>query len=318
MHVLAIVVDMLAVFVAGSLGAMLRPKIPVSWKRVMVQCCGLLAIGLGGWGVIRQITDVTADSPEIEGSLLVILALVLGGVVGYALFMPSLMTRLAKAGRSLFEGDRAHKKTSSASASRKSSDGIDGETAGDLVLVDAPALQTGDRYCDGFVLATMLVTSGSLLVTGLLDGSMTAHYVKVGVDALFVLVLGMVYGDGASLSAVPLAATNGLLAALHAGGKAFVSSNLLNMKIDAWEASNGREITETKLAELTEAVEKTVATWNQEVIAQAAVLAAAILLIVGVVMAAEKKWKLTQLLPAYIVLYAYQWIVPVITAAIKG
>ena len=42
------------------------------------------------------------------------------------------------------------------------------------------------------------------------------------------------------------------------------------------------------------------------------------MLAVGVVMAAEKKYRVMNLWPSYLLLYAYQWVVPVITAAIKG
>lgn len=306
MYLLAIVIDLLAVFVAGTFGSMLRCKIPVYWKRVMAQCIGLVAVCLGGWGVLRQITDVKAARPEVEGSLLVVLALLLGCVLGCALPLPRLMTRLATTLGGWFDGDRDRNRDRNRNSQKKNADRAATEDLSPadrlsetVTYAEAPTGQTGDRFAEGFVLATMLVCSGALFVSGLLEGNMTMLYIKVGIDALFVFALAMLYGDGASLSALPLAAANGLLYVFHAGGKAFVSSRLFGL------ISNADKLNDA------------VTQWNTNVIAQVSVLASVILLVTGVVMVSEKKFKVTRLLPAYVILYAYQWIVPVITAAVS-
>ncbi len=313
MNILAIAVNVLAIFVAGIGGSMLRTRIPRSCKRVMAQGCGLLALGIGAWGIIRQLTDVTAPRPEIEGTVLVLCAAVVGTLIGYGLLTQKTLVTLGDKCRHFFADEMNQKDKHKQAKNHRS------ETMGASSLPeDIPPIHTGDSFTDGFLLATMVVCSGSLLALGLLQNSLTVLYIKAGVDAVLIFVLAMIYGDGVSLSAIPLLITNGFLYAAHQGGRSLLSSLLLTIKVDGWESANGKEITETKLAEFTETVEETVATWNTEVIAQVAMLAAILMIAVGVVMAAEKKYKIAHMLPSYAALYIFQCFVSLLTAAIKG
>ncbi len=322
MGILAIVVNVLAICVAGSIGALFRKKIQVQDGRLMVQFCGLLALLLAAWGLVRSSLAPAGGRSEITGSFLVAFALICGTFLGYSVYWQNVLARFAIMLQSFFEKEelaaaaKKHNTKSPMTAKKaRSVKPIAKEKEPDIEWL---ALRTGHRFAEGFVLATVFVCSGTLLTAGVVRGDLGMLYIKAGVDAVVIFVLSLVYGEGTTISVVPLVITDGLLYGGVNGGTRMLSSALLNIKVDRWESTNAKEITEAKLAEFTKAVEKNVSTWQTEVVAQVTVLAALILLAVGFTMAFEKKYKVAYLLPSYLVLFAYQWFMPLMEAAAKA
>lgn len=281
MGILATLVDVLAVFIAGYVGGMLKDKINTGHRQLLVQGCGIVALVLGLWGIFDEMFLISETQLELEGSMLVVFALAAGWGLGHLLHVSQLMQRIGLFLRNAMEGD-PDKTNGNVRRDRRAAAKA-GVSIDPMPGYESVVVRSGSGYVDGFVLATVLVCSGYMMMRGIgniaLEQGPSVLFIKSAVDAVLVLALGMVYGKGTAMAALPLFLIQGLTTV-------FVAPNAV-------------------LA-------------TDKIVGQLAVTAAAIMVMVGVTLAFEKKCKVEKLLPAYAIVILYQWIVPAITEAVKN
>ena len=188
-------VNAFAILMAGVLCAGFYGKLKTYARRLLLRCLGLAVILFG----ISQLWDawfvLDAGQLETNGTLLSIVAVLIGWLFGEALMLDKLLARLGIALSRFF----AAKPTPAEIAKAK-------KTEPDPVLLAAEKRKLQDT-ADGFVIATTLCGFSSLLFTGFLEGRMQSDpvpmLIKLAFDVILVCGLATVYGNGVSFAAIP-------------------------------------------------------------------------------------------------------------------
>lgn len=240
MSVLGMAIHILAVIVAGNAGAIFRGKLRTRYQEIVLLACGLVLGVTGLWGAMRSLFIFSDKKLEIEGSLLVLVSLLIGTLLGSSFDVESLLDRLGRAfrraGRAAAGASDAKSKTNAkakADAKLRETAGTGAtETIGgtaaletgvdieprlrleDLPVYNLPSARSGHRFVDGFVIATILLCFSPFTLEAAqqagLTGSPTMFYYVSILDFVLVAALATVYGIGVSYAAVPLLAVEGL------------------------------------------------------------------------------------------------------------
>ena len=96
MKALGVIINVLAVIVAGGVGSIFRGKLKTRYQEIIVRGVGLLAMILAIFGVIQSWFIFKDKQIELSDSILVILALLIGSVLGEALDMEDILNRLGR------------------------------------------------------------------------------------------------------------------------------------------------------------------------------------------------------------------------------
>ena len=166
-------INCLAIILGSAVGLLLRRGMKESISKTVMQGVGLSVILIGVTGAI-----------ETGNTLLVILSMVIGGVVGSLIDIDGKMNRL---------GAWAQKKL----------------TRGD---------DENNTFAKGFVTASLVYCVGAMAVVGALDsgirGDHTTLIAKAALDGITAIVFASSLGIGVMLSAVPVLVYQGAIAML--------------------------------------------------------------------------------------------------------
>ncbi len=173
----------LAVVGGTGLGLLLRHRLPVAQKQVITQAVGLFVL-LVGFGMAQRLMEV---SIAVDGVILGLLTLVVGGLLGEWLQVEKGLVRVGDGLKRQFRG--------------------------------------GGRFTEGFVAASLLFCIGPMAILGSLNNGLTGDNtilsLKSTMDGLAAIALTGSYGLGVGFSALPVMLLQGslsLLAGLLAGG----------------------------------------------------------------------------------------------------
>ncbi len=195
-------VNVLAVVAGGSIGMLLRGRLPIRIRRLIPQFVGLVALFLGARSLLEGWFSDGELGVEVTGTMLVILALLIGGLCGEALRLDRFLDKLGWALGRLTRQDPPSDTGKKSPASKKQP----------TILADptdaALGLRTGSRFADGFVISTVLCAFSAMSFSGTiqegLGGGSKELFIKAAIDAVLVLALASVYGLGAVFGAAPL------------------------------------------------------------------------------------------------------------------
>lgn len=292
MKALGVIINVLAVIVAGGVGSIFRGKLKTRYQEIIVRGVGLLAMILAIFGVIQSWFIFKDKQIELSDSILVILALLIGSVLGEALDMEDILNRLGRlfkkfAGEELTDGKKKSRKPTNAHAQVTSATG--GKTVtqkktdtnrtakkrvrlSELPVYNLPSERSGHRFVDGFVIASLFVSMSSLVLNGAVQsvgGSPELLYYKSAIDFVAVLALASVYGTGVCFAAAPLALCEGGATILAVVASDFFTDTLVR---------------------------------------QLSVIGSVVVLLVGVNLAFRKKWKAANIIPALLIPVVYYWV----------
>ncbi len=129
MNGLGTIVNVLAIIIAGGIGVSFRGKLKVPYQRLILQAVGAVVLLLGVKGLIEAWFVIDGTQTEITGTLLVLFALLVGGVFGEAFRLDRLLDKLGEGLRRRFEKDGSE---DSHTSGAKATDGktVDGKTVG--------------------------------------------------------------------------------------------------------------------------------------------------------------------------------------------
>ncbi len=267
------VIHMLAIVEVGGGGMFLSVKIPDRIKRLIAQFVGLAALFLGARSLIDAWFSTDTPGVEVTGTILVILALVIGGAVGYALRFDRLTDKLGgRLGRldplprifpSLKKQSRPTGKPPKA-----------GRASGKHAAPAASAEERDHRFTDGFVASSLLCAFSAMTLSGVInegiEGEIKGLLIVAAIDAVLVFGLALAYGSGAVFGALTVLAAGELLT--------FISAQ--------WS----EKMTDTLVSHLT-------------------LVGAAVTIGVGICLCFEKRWRVVNLLPAFLIPPLYGLIV---------
>ena len=96
MAVLGLVINVLTVIVAGTAGVMFRGKLRTRYQEIIVLACGLVMGVAGLAGGLRSLFSLSDGKLEIAGSVLIVVSLIIGGMLGSSLNPEEGLDRLEK------------------------------------------------------------------------------------------------------------------------------------------------------------------------------------------------------------------------------
>ena len=181
------IINCLAIVIGSALGLLLRRGMKESISKTVMTGVGLSIILIGITGAVKT-----------QNTLLVIISMALGGIIGAWINIDAQMNHL---------GDWAQKK---------------------LTRNDTP----GNTFAQGFVTASLVFCVGAMAVVGSLDsgirGDHTTLIAKALLDGIISIVFASSLGIGVMLSAVPVLIYQGSIALLGTAIAPFLSDALIN------------------------------------------------------------------------------------------
>ncbi len=232
---LGTIVNVLAIIVAGGVGVTFSGKLKVRYQEILLQVVGIGALLLGIRGMWTSVFVMEGKRIEIEGTLLILFALVIGTVFGEAFRLDRVLDKLGHIFRRIAEKEDSSSKSKKAPASQRSSSkkatirraqeaernargkGDKKKTAppsestkkpgrfslarlAELPTYELPNPRSGNLFVDGFVIATLICAFNALGFSGAYADGMTGDsktiFIKTAIDAVLVFALAMVYGAG--------------------------------------------------------------------------------------------------------------------------
>ncbi len=230
---LGIVVNVLAIFIAGSIGVMFRGKLKVRFQEIILQAVGLIVIAMGVRYAWTGLFVLDEKQLETEGTLLVLFALVVGTVFGEALRIDRGLSRIGGFLRKYADKDTTQSGAQNAKTSatdrkqavRQARAAATGQALSEASMpraerrklsqfptYDMPT-ESGNLFTDGFTLATLLCALNAMGLNGAISEGMTGDtkvlFIKAAIDAVIIFALATVYGVGATCAALPVLAVEG-------------------------------------------------------------------------------------------------------------
>ena len=189
-------VNTLAVLLGGGLGLLLKHGIKERFKEILMQALGVSTMFIGISGALRGILVVNDDLLDSRNTLLMILCLVLGAVLGELLNIDRWMQGL---------GERLRRKVR--------------------------ARDEDSYFVEGFVTTTIIICTGAMAIVGsfqdALMGDPSMLYAKSALDGVIAAVLASSLGVGVLFTAIPLLVYQGSLTLLASWIKPILSELML-------------------------------------------------------------------------------------------
>lgn len=183
------IVNTAAVIIGGGLGLLVKKKLPKTFQDSLMKTLGVAVIFLGIAGAMTGLLKYNENGTwETTGTMLMILSLALGTVIGELLRIEDRMETLGEKIKRLFK------------------------------------MQGDNRFVEGFVTNALVICVGAMAVVGSLQEGLNADasmlYAKALLDAVISMVFAASLGIGVLFAALPLFVYQGsitLLARLVAG-----------------------------------------------------------------------------------------------------
>ncbi len=200
-------VNTAAILIGCAVGLIFKKGIPEKFGSAVTAAVGLCVLFIGISGTLKTVSSVDAQTGEITiqsaNTLVMILAMVIGGILGTAWNLDDKINRLGG-----FVEKRFHKK-----------EGKNGSVA------------------QGFVNATLLFCIGAMAITGpiesALNGDHSTLFAKSVLDGINAMIFTTSMGMGVFFSAVPVFLYQGIIAVLaYFAGAAFLT-DAMNVQIIA-------------------------------------------------------------------------------------
>lgn len=175
-------VNAAAVIIGGLLGLVLKKGIKQRFQDIVTQAIGLAVIFIGISGAMSGLLVIKGGAIETQGSMMLILSLVIGALVGEWINIEEYAIRFGE-----WLKHKAHS---------------DGDS----------------QFIDGFVTTSLTICIGAMAVVGAINDGLTGDasmlYTKAILDLVIVIIFASTYGVGVIFSVIPLVAFQGIITLL--------------------------------------------------------------------------------------------------------
>ena len=193
---LGTIVNVAAVIFGGVIGMIIKKGLKECINDTLTKACGISVIFIGVAGALSKMLVIDGNSISTNGTLLLVLSLVFGGIIGELINIEKRMDSL---------GNRLKK-----------------------------AVKAGNdsNFVEGFVAATLVICIGAMAIVGSLQDGLTGDhsmlFTKAILDFIIVMVIASATGIGAVFSAVPLGIYQGLITLCAVLIEPLISDRLVN------------------------------------------------------------------------------------------
>ena len=195
MRGLGTIVNVLAIIVGSGIGMLCKGGLKERFQQVLMQACGLATMFIGMAGAFEMIFTVEDGRLQSGSTMLVVISLVIGALVGEAINIEKGLDSL-------------------------------GEKLKKLVRANGD-----NRFVDGFVTASLVVCVGAMAICGPLEEGLTGNsqtlFIKAILDLVIVAVFASVYGVGVAFSALSVGVYQGLITVFAVFIAPFMSDHLI-------------------------------------------------------------------------------------------
>ncbi len=176
---LGTIVNAAAVVVGAVLGMLFHGGLKERFQNIVMKAIGLSVMFIGISGALENMLVVTAAGVETTGTMEMIIALVIGGILGEWIDIEKRMEQFGE------------------------------------FLKNKVRSKNDPLFVEGFVSASLIICIGAMAVVGAIQDGIyqdrTMLYAKAVLDFVIVMVLASSYGKGVAFSALPLFVYQGLI-----------------------------------------------------------------------------------------------------------
>lgn len=193
---LGTIINTAAVVCAGLLGIKMKNGIRQSLQDILMQACGVATIFIGGAGALSKMLVFQDGQFETTGTMLLVISLVIGSLVGEWLDIEHKMDLL---GEKLKKAVKAEK---------------------------------DNQFVEGFVNVSLIICVGAMAIVGSIQDGISGDYsllaTKAVLDFVIVVVFAAVYGVGVVFSALPIFLYQGAITMTAAFLGSFVNEQIIS------------------------------------------------------------------------------------------
>lgn len=190
------IVNVLSVIAGSAIGLVFKGGIKQRFKATIMQALGLCTIFIGASGALKGIFVIKDSSLETTGTMLMILSLVIGGIIGELINIEKWL-----------------------------------DAFGEWIKVKVHA-EGDNRFVDGFVTASLVICVGAMAVVGSLEDGLTGNasmlYAKSALDFVAVIIFASTLGIGVMFSAIPVALYQGSITLLARFIQPFLTDQVIS------------------------------------------------------------------------------------------
>lgn len=176
---LGTIVNAVAVVAGAVLGMLFHGGLKERFQNIVMKAIGLSVIFIGISGALENMFVVTESGIETVGTMEMILAMVIGGLLGEWIDIEKRMEQFGE------------------------------------FLKNKVKSKNDPLFVEGFVAASLIICIGAMAVVGAIQDGIyqdrTMLYAKAVLDFVIVMVLASTYGKGVAFSAIPLFVYQGLI-----------------------------------------------------------------------------------------------------------
>lgn len=177
MHGTGTLANVAAVIIGGFIGLVLKSGLKERYQNILMQALGLSTMFIGISGTLKGMFHISGTTISTDGTLMMILSLVLGSLVGEWINIEEKMEIFGEWLKKRFSGS------------------------------------DDNRFVEGFVATSLVICVGAMAIVGSLEDGLTGNastlYAKALLDGIILIVFASSYGKGAIFSAIPIAIWQG-------------------------------------------------------------------------------------------------------------
>lgn len=193
---LGTLINTAAVILGGLIGMCLKNGLKKNVQDILMQACGVATIFIGASGTLAKMFVIENNNVSVKGTMLLIISLVLGGMLGEVMHIEDTMDSL---------GERIKK---------------------------AVKAEKDNLFVEGFVNVSLITCVGAMAIVGSIQDGISGDYsllmTKSILDLVIVVVFSSTYGVGAVFSAVPIFVYQGSITLMAAVGGSFLSDAIIS------------------------------------------------------------------------------------------
>lgn len=197
MRGLGTIINTLAVVLGGLIGMGLRSGLSEKMQTTLMQACGIATIFIGVGGTLAQMLTVNQGVFSTRGTMILILSLVLGGLLGEWIDLEARM-----------------------------------ESIGERIKA-AAGRENDNRFVEGFVNVSLVICVGAMAIVGSIQDGISGDYTmltaKAVLDMIIVLVFAATYGFGALCSGLAILVYQGAITLAAALWGSFASDAVIHV-----------------------------------------------------------------------------------------
>jgi uncharacterized protein len=180
MRGLGTIVNFLAVILGSGIGLLIKSGLKQRFNEILIQACGIATMFIGLSGAMTGLIKVSDKGVlETSNTMLLVISLVIGGLIGESLNLEIKMERLGERLKSIFKSNN------------------------------------DSKFVEGFVTSTLVICIGAMAIVGSIQDGLTGDYTmlfaKAMLDFIIVMVFASSLGIGVMFSSIPLLVYQGTI-----------------------------------------------------------------------------------------------------------